>query len=74
MIGVGAGQKASLLWSSFHSTRKHYASFKEKEAIKQSYSDATPMNHDKDQPRNVFLRHNMRCLSVGSNQKLFNWT
>lgn len=60
--------------SNFHSNRKCSASFKEKEAIKQSYPDVTPMNSDNDQPRNVFLRYNMWCLSVGSNQKLFNWT
>lgn len=45
MTRTGSNPKASFFWSSFHSSKKYYASCQGREAIEQPYPAATPMNH-----------------------------
>lgn len=44
MTQEGSDLRTSFLWSSFHSSKKYHASCQGREAIKQSYSVATPVN------------------------------
>lgn len=45
MTRNGSNPKSSFLWSSFHSSKKYCESCQGREAIKQPYPAATPMNH-----------------------------
>lgn len=56
LIRAGSDQKASLLWSSFHGSRKYCESCQEKEAIKQFYPAATPGNHGNYQQGNISIK------------------
>lgn len=42
MIQAGSDMEASFLWSSFNGSRKYYASYQGREAIKQSYPATIP--------------------------------